>query len=74
MSSNIYQQMLDKIAANHEVVGVIGLGYVGLPLAVNFAEAGVRVLGFDKSAEKVDKINRGDKHEQVAHQPEKIEL
>ena len=62
MSSNIYQQMLDKIAANHEVVGVIGLGYVGLPLAVNFAEAGVRVLGFDKSAEKVDKINRGDNY------------
>jgi len=62
MSSEIYQQMLDKITTNREVVGVIGLGYVGLPLAVNFAEAGVRVLGFDKCAEKVDKINRGDNY------------
>ena len=62
MSSEIYRQMLDKIAANREVVGVIGLGYVGLPLAVNFAEAGVRVLGFDKSADKVEKINRGDNY------------
>lgn len=62
MSSNVYRQMLEKIAANREVIGVIGLGYVGLPLAVNFAEAGVKVLGFDKSAEKVEKINRGDNY------------
>jgi len=32
--------LLEKIRANKEVVGVVGLGYVGLPLAVNFAEAG----------------------------------
>ena len=54
--------LLQKIAANTEVVGIIGLGYVGLPLAVGFAQAGVKVIGFDKSAEKVDKINRGDNY------------
>jgi len=54
--------LLDKIAANTEVVGIIGLGYVGLPLAVGFAQAGIKVIGFDKSAEKVDKINRGDNY------------
>ena len=54
--------VLDKIAANTEVVGIIGLGYVGLPLAVGFAQAGIKVIGFDKSAEKVDKINRGDNY------------
>ncbi|MFA7490466.1 MAG: nucleotide sugar dehydrogenase, partial [Mariniphaga sp.] len=51
--------ILEKIATNSEVVGIIGLGYVGLPLAVNFAEAGVKTLGFDKNPEKVDLINHG---------------
>ncbi|WP_430974576.1 nucleotide sugar dehydrogenase [Sunxiuqinia rutila] len=59
---NNTQQLLEKIAANTEVVGVIGLGYVGLPLAVNFAEAGVKVIGFDKNADKVAQINRGDNY------------
>lgn len=54
--------ILNKINYNQEVVGVIGLGYVGLPLAVNFAESGVSVIGFDKSQEKVDKINHGDNY------------
>ena len=51
--------LLNKITSNKEVVGIIGLGYVGLPLAVNFAEAGVKTLGFDKNPDKVDKINHG---------------
>ena len=55
-------QILDKIANNKEVVGIIGLGYVGLPLAVNFAEAGVHTIGFDKNPEKVDKINKGENY------------
>ena len=49
--------ILDKIAANAEVVGIIGLGYVGLPLAVNFAEAGVKVIGFDKNPQKTIKTH-----------------
>ena len=56
------RQLLEKISANEEVVGIIGLGYVGLPLAVSFAEAGVKVIGFDKSKEKVDKINSGENY------------
>ena len=43
-------------------VGVIGLGYVGLPLAVVFAEAGVAVLGVDIAVHTVDAINRGESH------------
>ncbi len=43
-------------------VGVIGLGYVGLPLAVVFAEAGVPVLGLDVVPAKVDAINAGTSH------------
>lgn len=59
---NFKTQLLSKITANTEVIGVIGLGYVGLPLAVNFAEAGIKVIGFDKNQEKVDKINHGDNY------------
>ncbi|MCX7766188.1 MAG: NAD(P)-binding domain-containing protein, partial [Candidatus Sumerlaeia bacterium] len=39
--------------------GVIGLGYVGLPLAVEIAQAGFKVIGIDVDASKVKKINRG---------------
>ena len=53
------QSILQKIENNKEVIGVIGLGYVGLPLAVSFAESGVKTLGFDKNPDKVDKINHG---------------
>jgi UDP-N-acetyl-D-glucosamine dehydrogenase len=42
-----------------ERVGILGLGYVGLPLAVAFAEAGVKVVGVDADAEKVTAINEG---------------
>ncbi|HKM44668.1 MAG TPA: nucleotide sugar dehydrogenase [Dysgonamonadaceae bacterium] len=53
------QTILSKIESNTEIIGIIGLGYVGLPLAVNFAEAGIKTLGFDKNAEKVDLVNHG---------------
>ena len=56
------QSLLKKINENAEIVGIIGLGYVGLPLAVNFAEAGVKVIGFDKSEKKVEKINKGENY------------
>ncbi len=59
---NYSQNLLSKISNNKEVVGIIGLGYVGLPLAVGFAQAGVKVVGFDKSAEKVAKINSGENY------------
>ncbi len=53
------ETLLQKIRKNQETVGIIGLGYVGLPLAVNFAEAGVKVIGFDKDEKKVEMINKG---------------
>jgi UDP-N-acetyl-D-glucosamine dehydrogenase len=52
------QKLNDKSAH----LGVIGLGYVGLPLAVEFAEAGFRVTGFDLVSEKVDGVNAGRSH------------
>src|SRR3954467_4609385 len=50
---------LDRIRARQARVGVIGLGYVGLPLVVEFARAGFDVTGFDVDASKTDQINAG---------------
>src|SRR5438876_11857016 len=50
---------LERIRARKARVGVIGLGYVGLPLAVEFARAGFDVTGFDVDASKVAEINAG---------------
>jgi len=50
--------LLNKISQNQEIFGIIGLGYVGLPLATLFAEAGIHVVEFDKSKAKVDKVSR----------------
>lgn len=59
---NYSTDLKQKIEENRIIVGIIGLGYVGLPLAVSFAEAGVQVIGFDKSQSKVDKINSGENY------------
>jgi UDP-N-acetyl-D-glucosamine dehydrogenase len=50
---------LERIRARQARVGVIGLGYVGLPLVVEFARAGFDVTGFDVDASKTDQINAG---------------
>lgn len=51
--------LLDKINTRTAKIGVVGLGYVGLPLAVEFAEAGFDVVGVDVAEKKVDIINSG---------------
>ena len=52
-------QLLDKIASKQARVVVIGIGYVGLPLVVELAEAGFRVTGYDKDPTKVKSLNEG---------------
>ncbi len=51
----LHKKLLDKTA----ILGVIGLGYVGLPLAVEKAKAGFYTIGFDVQKDKVDKVNNG---------------
>ena len=58
------QDLIAKAQSRSAVMGVIGLGYVGLPLAVELAEAGYRVLGFDVTARVVEGINAGRSHVQ----------
>ncbi len=54
--------LIQKIDSRDARIGVVGLGYVGLPLAVEFAEAGFSVLGFEVSASKVEALNRGESY------------
>lgn len=56
------QQLLDKIFTRSLRVAVIGLGYVGLPLATTFAEVGFHVVGIDVDQQKVDLANQGESY------------
>jgi UDP-N-acetyl-D-glucosamine dehydrogenase len=55
-------QLKSKIESNAAVVGVIGLGYVGLPLLATFHRAGFRVVGFDVDQKKIDALHRGESY------------
>ncbi len=60
---------LDKKIKNREaIIGVIGLGYVGLPLALRFAKKGFNVIGFDNDSSKVALLNKGKSY--ISHIPE----
>lgn len=56
------ETLISKIESRDARVGVVGLGYVGLPLAVEFANAGFKVLGFEASERKAEAVNRGDSY------------
>ncbi|HBN80011.1 MAG TPA: UDP-N-acetyl-D-glucosamine dehydrogenase, partial [Ruminococcaceae bacterium] len=57
--SNIKTELLSKIADKTATVGIVGLGYVGLPLAVEIARSGYRTIGFDVQEKKVQLVNSG---------------
>ncbi|RPF58296.1 nucleotide sugar dehydrogenase [Abyssicoccus albus] len=56
------KQLIEKLQNKTATIGVLGLGYVGLPLAVEKAKAGYNVIGFDVQDEKVNKVNAGDNY------------
>jgi UDP-N-acetyl-D-glucosamine dehydrogenase len=59
---SLKQQLLKKIENNTTLIGVIGLGYVGLPLAIEIAKAGYKTIGFDIREKRVHRINEGYNH------------
>jgi len=64
---NYKSELLKKISEYKAQVGIIGMGYVGLPLALEFAEAGFEVTGFDVDRDKVQKLNSGESY--IKHIP-----
>ena len=56
------QQLQEKLAARSATIGVLGMGYVGLPLAITFAEAGFSTIGFDLSQRHISGLQEGKSH------------
>jgi UDP-N-acetyl-D-glucosamine dehydrogenase len=59
---SIAQDLITKVERRQIQFGIVGLGYVGLPLAVELAQAGYRVLGFDLNPDVVEGLNAGRSH------------
>src|SRR5262245_51130867 len=59
---SIHTELLHKIETRSAHIGIIGLGYVGLPLAARAGRIGFSVVGFDVNREKVERINRGESY------------
>ncbi len=60
--TSYYDQLMEKLATHTALVSVVGLGYVGLPLAVEHAAAGFAVTGLDDNLSKVERVNQGDNY------------
>ena len=54
--------LFEKISSRQAVVSVIGMGYVGLPLAIEFARAGFRVIAIDNDENRVNQFNNGESY------------
>jgi UDP-N-acetyl-D-glucosamine dehydrogenase len=60
-------RLLESIQNKTAIVGIIGLGYVGLPLAIHFGSKGFKVIGFDLDTRKIDKLLHGESY--IKHIP-----
>jgi len=61
-SSDLAESLRSRLADHIAIVGILGLGYVGLPLALTFIEKGFTVLGFDVDAAKAGALSRGESY------------
>jgi UDP-N-acetyl-D-glucosamine dehydrogenase len=62
VASNAGRQLREKLQAKEATIGVVGLGYVGLPLAVEYGEQGFDVVGIDLDEERIGRLNRGENY------------
>ncbi|MBK5965659.1 UDP-N-acetyl-D-glucosamine dehydrogenase [Thiocystis minor] len=60
-------ELITRLNSRESLIGILGLGYVGLPLMLRFAEVGYRVLGFDIDADKVEQLQQGQSY--IEHIP-----
>lgn len=58
----VKEDLLSRITSHQATIGIIGLGYVGLPLVLRFGEEKFQVIGFDVDSEKVSKLNKGQSY------------
>ncbi len=61
------KELITRLKERRAVLGIVGMGYVGLPLALRFSDVGFQVIGFDIDTERVDMINRGESY--IRHIP-----
>lgn len=59
VESEICTRLVEKLETRQAIIGIIGMGYVGQPLALRYSQLGYRVIGFDIDQEKVDRLNNG---------------
>ncbi|MEO0563909.1 MAG: NAD(P)-binding domain-containing protein, partial [Chloroflexota bacterium] len=62
MATETKTTLVARLNAREALIGIVGLGYVGLPLAVEFAESGYTVIGYDVSEPKVERLNGGESY------------
>ncbi len=62
LSVSLSSELESRIASRHARIGIIGMGYVGLPLTLLFSEQRFRVTGFDVDTSKVEALNSGDSY------------
>jgi UDP-N-acetyl-D-glucosamine dehydrogenase len=69
VAPDAFRSLLARFDQRTAVIGIVGMGYVGLPLAIAYAGAGFHVLGFDVDPDKVDRLNRGQSYiEHIPHE------
>ena len=64
------EQLITRLKDRSAVIGIVGLGYVGIPLAIRYAAVGYKVVGFDIDPDKADKINAGKTY--IKHIPDEV--
>ena len=62
MSDSVLSTLLNKLQNSSAIIGIVGMGYVGLPLALRFSEVGYKVVGFDIDPLKIEGMNAGRSH------------
>ena len=58
-NDTVAAELIEKLTSRKAIIGIIGMGYVGQPLALRFSQLGYKVLGFDIDQKKVDLLNNG---------------
>jgi UDP-N-acetyl-D-glucosamine dehydrogenase len=56
----VTNRLIERLRDKQATIGIVGLGYVGLPLVLRYSEVGFHVIGFDVDQRKIDKLSRGE--------------